>query len=281
VGLSLLELSLRVLRYRAILAHFRHPVPLRSAAVAQLVGIFAGNLSPLRVGEPLKALVLERRHGTPLAAGVMAAVLERLLDLAAMSLLLLLAVVTVAPAIPVSAALAATLGLAFLAVYVLLLLALARGFLAALLRRLGRRSALLLRVASGLETLSGSGRSIAGASLAWAALSVLILAVDVGIVQVLLYSLGQAPHFLLTLAVIAVGTLGGIASQAPGGLGSTEAIVVFLFTQVGVSPAAGFAAIVLARGFGFYAFTAVGWLLATRQGIALGLHRGGKRGVVK
>lgn len=266
--LSLAELTLRGLRLQRIVKHMDRPVPMSRILTAQLVGMFAGNISPSRMAEPLKALVL-KRDGVPVPVGVVATVFERLLDLVVLALMLALAIaVTVPGLLPFSFALAWVLAGIFAAVYVAIIVLLSRGALHRLALKLAGRFATLMRFTYMLKEVSLGKRGYALRSAEWAAWSLAILVTDVAILQVLFWGYGVDVAFLLIVGLLAVATLGGVASQAPGGLGATEAILVALFANIGVSATIALGVTLLARLFTFYLFTVVGWILTVRAGLS-------------
>lgn len=115
--------------------------------------------------------------------------------------------------------------------------------------------------------MAGSRRSHARASLGWAFLSALILLTDVSIPYVIFLGYGVQPPFLLVLAVVATAALGGIASQSPGGVAATEAILISLFVRAGFAIQISLGVTLLSRLLGFYLFTLVGWGMALRLGV--------------
>ena len=263
---SIGELALRVWRFRVILGDFGHALGLKAATVAQLMGIFAGNLSPMRVAEPLKAVLLARDHRVPLGVGVIATVLERLLDL--MTLVLVLVFATVLEGdrgLPVNPAVAAILGIVFITAFLTILVLLWRGSLSGPVRKLVPRFPMLESLARAFEAAKGMVR--VSKSLRWVAMSIAILLVDVLIPFALFLSLSIAVSFPAVLIVIAVGALVGVVSQVPGGLGATEIVYIFLFVQIGVPAAASVAVTLMTRLMGFYSFTVLGWILVWKSGV--------------
>jgi uncharacterized protein (TIRG00374 family) len=260
------ETALRVVRFRLILKGFGHTIPLRSVVSVQLTGIFLGNLSPMRVAEPLKGVALKRLHGTPMGVGIVATLVERLLDLILLLGLLLVALFTVAQgAIPVDPLALTALTVVAATLYLVFVYSLATGRLASLIRRVAGRVRWLRRLADAVD--EARLKVPPTAALSWTGLTIAILLLDVITFSVLFAGLGISIPFLLVLAVVAVGALGGVFSQVPGGIGTTEAIYVFLFSSLGVLPAVALTVALVARFVGFYLFTVVGWVSMTRTGL--------------
>lgn len=83
---------LRAMRWGPMLAPIK-PVPLRSRVAAVMIGNFANNVLPLRLGEVARSYVLAKNDGISLSAAMVSVVLERLLDI--LSVVFILAVVAV------------------------------------------------------------------------------------------------------------------------------------------------------------------------------------------
>lgn len=263
---SLVELALRVARFRLMLRGMGFRVSFRSVLSAQLIGIFAGTVSPMRIGEPLKAVVLQRRDGVPAGVGVVAAVMERVLDLVILVFLFLLALTTtVGRLVPADPATVASIGVGLVVLYLALVYGIARGRLGRFLMQRFRPGGLVHRFALGVLEI----RLPAVASVSWAVMSVVITLVDVSILYWILWGVGAPMDYLLVLALVGAGTLAGIASQVPGGIGTTEAVYVFLLNRIGVPAADALAAAVVSRLMSFYLFTLVGWVLLARTSVGL------------
>ena len=82
--------AVRLLRW-GILVRAIAPVPARKIATIGSIGFMAIDLLPVRLGEFVRPVLLHRRAGVPLGAGMATIVAERIMDLIAVQLALLMA----------------------------------------------------------------------------------------------------------------------------------------------------------------------------------------------
>ena len=241
LGLSLTNYGLRFVRWQIYLNRFRYSIPtLRS--LAYYLGGFAFTTTPGKAGEAMRSLYL-KRHGVTYVHSLAAFFTERLVDLVAMVLLALVAALTFPdyqwPVVVI-----------MMLLLLLLLMVHARPFhsvLGAQLQRLpsdkarslGLRLLDLLRSAS---TLLWSGPLYAGAVLAvlaWGAEGVAF--------HVILQTLDIETTVSLAVGIYSVSVLVGALSFIPGGLGSTEAVMILLLKLVGADTPTALAATVICR----------------------------------
>ena len=75
-------------------------------------------------------------------------------------------------------------------------------------------------------------------------------------------ALGLSVDFSVTIFAVCVSTLVGILTFLPGGLGSSEAVIIFIFTSLfSLTPAQVMAAAILQRIFGFWTYALLGVVL--------------------
>ena len=210
-------------------------------------GVFATGLlmvvTPAKVGEVWKALALQESKGVTVARALPAIVLERLTDLVAVGSLALLA--------------AAAFGFGPLLAAAALLL-LAGGILLLRWRRpwltlLGRLEARFpnARAPAFLRSLYDGTHSLlaAGPLAIGGAVGLLAWGLEGVALWLLLDSLGHRVDLLWAVGVFCAGTLAGVASVLPGGLGTAEAGMAALLVAGGVPPETALAATLLARVF--------------------------------
>lgn len=265
---ALSELTLRSLRFGLMLGHFGHPVPLRGAVVAQLIGIFAGNLSPMRIAEPAKALALKSLFGTPVGPAVVSTLLERLLDLMTIALVILVATFVLnTGTLPLGWQGPTVFAIVLGAMVGSLMWLMRDRRIVRLFNRISARHPWFSRVAESFATLSDARSHDLRSVGLWVLLSVVVLITDTSILYLLFEGGGVHVPFITVAAVIGLGTLGGVASQTPGGMGATEGLFVYLFAYAGVPPAMSLAVTVVSRFLSFYIFTIAGWIPANRVGL--------------
>ena len=236
LALSLGNYGLRAMRWVLYLR-----VLDRSVGAPVLVRVFVAGLamsaSPGKVGEFLKAVWLNGLSSTPVSKTAAAVLWERVLDLAAVALLALGAVTLAAWAAPLIGGVG---GLAVVGLAVAFAAPPSRRWLLALLRH-----PRLSRMAAAYEAL----RILARPRILAVAipLSVLAWSLEGLSLWIILDALGVELPIHQAVALYALATLAGGLSLLPGGLGSTEAVMVGLLIAASASGATASTATVLVR----------------------------------
>lgn len=241
LGLSLVNYGLRFARWELYLRRLGTRIPV-GTSLAYYLGGFAFTTTPGKAGEAVRSLYL-KRHGMAWVDSLAAFFTERFVDLVAMVLLALAAALAFPqyqwPVIVVTA-----LVIVFLpAVHARSV----QGFIerrfeklpSAKLRTAGARLMELLRSAS---SLLRSGPLYAGLALgvvAWGAEGIAF--------HIILDALGIETSVVLAVGIYSVSVLAGALSFIPGGLGSTEAVMVLLLKLVGADTASAVAATLICR----------------------------------
>jgi len=262
-GLSLVNYALRFWRWEVYLRALDSRIPLRES-VGLYFSTYVMVITPGKVGEVFKAGILREKFGISLAKGLPIVLAERIYDFLAV-LILAAAGVFFWPG-PMAGL---TTGL-IAAAAVPLFLALFQSK-AIRTRLLGRaaRSELLARHRVGLdEAMDSMGRllgvkqalfSVTLSTLAWMCecLGLWLVCQGLGVPV----PLGQA------LFVYAAGTLVGSLSFLPGGLGGTEATIIWLLGTLAIPGATGAAVALLVRLFTLWLAVVIGlvFFLAFRR----------------
>jgi uncharacterized protein (TIRG00374 family) len=230
VGLVLAGYGLRALRWRLYLRRLGVDSPMGESALVFLSG-FAMGVTPGKMGEVVKAYYLRERRGTPYAASIPAVIAERANDLLSVAALLGVGLLFVpSPA----GLLLGSLGIAgVLLGLVVLRSARIVGMLLDLLarvRRLARPAQTLRGMHANLRPLLGGGLLLQTTLLGFAgwaleALAMWVLAIGFGIPL----SWGACAF------VFSAGSIAGVLSLLPGGLGVTEGGMVALLALLGVA----------------------------------------------
>lgn len=240
VGCVLAAYALRFAKWQLFLHKLAIDVPWTRSLAIFVAGLLMV-VTPAKVGEVWKALALRESDGVPMPRGLAALALERLTDLLAVVSLSLLAAASFgnAPLLAALAFLAMGLGIAALRWR--------RPWLA-LLARLERRKP-GSRVASFLHALYQDAHGLlrpvpiglggAAGILAWG--------LEGFALGLLLHGLGEPVAYAWAIGVFAAGTIAGVLSILPGGLGTAEAGMVGLLVAGGVDASVAFAATVLVR----------------------------------
>ena len=251
LALALLNYGLRFVRWQYYLQRCAATVPLRTSAAIFFSG-FAMTVTPARVGELLKCVMLRDEARVPLAASVPVVIAERVTDLVAICVLIALGTLRY------SIARGAFLVAAAIVLALVIALAwspwiadLAGRFLA---RRLARRGgdeagssaarAETMRRATDTLAVLLRGRAL----LVGVALGTLAWFAECVAMYLVLGGLGSWTLSLLAATfVYALSTLAGALSLLPGGLGATELGMTALLAAFGVGRETAVAAVVIVR----------------------------------
>ena len=241
LGLSLVNYALRFMRWQWYLSRLGYDVP-RGPSFRYYLAGFAFTTTPGKAGEAVRSLYLKRR-GVPYPQSLSALFVERLSDLAAIVLL-------------------SSLGVWFFGQYVvfmvlsvaavaLLILTLQSHKMRVLLRDkvVGRLPDKLARPAAhALDMMEAAGSLLTWRYL-WGGLGLSLLAWGAeGVAFYIILAYMNLPvTFVAGVGIYSLGVTVGALSFLPGGLGSTEAVMVLLLLALGVAQADAGAAVILCR----------------------------------
>lgn len=241
LGLSLVNYGLRYLRWDIYLRRLGHAIPQR-LNLAYYLGGFAFTTTPGKAGEAVRSLYL-KRHGVRYTASLAALFTERLVDLVAMLLL------AMSGALAFEAYRPAILLLATLTLAVILFIHAPPGhnlierMLKYLpgrkLRHFGHRLLDLVRMAAELLRAGSFFAGLVLALLAWGAEAIGF--------YIILSALGLETTIAIAVGIYSASVLVGALSFIPGGLGSTEAVMVLLLKLIGADTPTAIAATVICR----------------------------------
>lgn len=267
LALSLVNYGSRALRWHLFSRHLGLPVPLRRSGLYYVAG-FSATTTPGKVGEALRLWFLERAHGCRYERTGALLVGDRFSDLTATLLLCLLggSIFTgyLWTTLGVALALAGVLGLLMRPGLLLRLVGVAYG-------RLGRwpkvfaRLRILVRATARLFGPKVYGIALVLALTGW-------LAESLGLYWLLVLMEAEVP-LRAAIFVFAFAMLAGGLSMLPGGLGSTEAVMVALLLAQGTSAEVAIAATAVIRVTTLWFAVALGFLVLPR---ALVLARRGQ-----
>ena len=230
LGLVLVGYALRALRWRLYLRRLGVESPYGESALVFLSG-FAMGVTPGKMGEVVKAYYLRERRGTPYVASVPAVFAERVNDMVSVAALLGIGLLFVPSRVGL------LLGAAAIGLVLAGLLALRSdrlvGFVLGLLARaprLARPAATLRDMHANLKPLLG-GRLLAESTL----LGLAGWALEALAMYALAWGFGIPLSWAACAFVFSAGSIVGVLSLLPGGLGVTEGGMVALLALLGVA----------------------------------------------
>lgn len=253
LALSLGSFVLRGARWLLYLRVMQIRLPLVDACLVFVVGL-GMSITPGKVGELLKSLLLKQHHDVPIARSMPMLFAERLTDLAA--LLLLGEVGLFGARFPGLAA-----GMGVLGLGALFALGRAR-WPALLIQKLVLRVPRLSRHADKLLTAQGSLYELwaPGTFVLGTALSVAAWGLQAAIIVVFSSAFGVATSVLNAAVAYSAPLLAGTLALLPGGLGLTEASMTGALRSLsGMSAADAAALTILIRGVTFWLAVVIGF----------------------
>jgi uncharacterized membrane protein YbhN (UPF0104 family) len=237
--LSLVNYGLRFARWQLYVRAMGHPLPWRPSLQVYVSG-FALTTTPGKAGETLRSVFL-KAWGMPYTQSLACILGERMSDLLAIVLLSLWGLASYPGA--------RSIGMGGAAIVIVLFAAMSsRRLLAAIARRFTGQGGLASAARHAVGILQAARRCLAPSLLVPASvLSVLAWAAE-----------GYAFHFLLSrmgfdiavpqaVSIYAVSLLAGAVTFVPGGVGSAEAVMLWLLHWSGVGTSQAVAATVLIR----------------------------------
>lgn len=263
VALSLANYALRFWRWQLLLGSLGVRIPARES-LALFLATFLMVITPGKLGEVFKAGVLRERHGVALGLGLPAVMAERIYDF--LAVLLLAAVGWTAWTGPLGGV---ETGLLVALSVPAGLLAFRSARLRALLVRQAMRAPQLARFRLGIDQALAAMARLLSTRLALGSLAISTLAWGCECASMWLICVGLQANLagLAAVFVYAAGTLVGSLVFLPGGLGGTEATMIWLLGNLGCARDVGVAATLLVRLVTLWLAVVIGLVvyLACRQ----------------
>lgn len=239
LGLVTVAYGIRFGKWHFLVRRLELPVGPRRSLQVFLAGLMMA-VTPAKLGEVWKSVLLTQ-DGIPVARSLPAVAVERLVDFAAIVLLAALGVALVwglwwVVPMAVAGVVAAGVFLRWRSLWTRLVACLGRR------RRLARPAEFLGLVAEGAHSILAPQIVLPALGLGLAAWGLEGLAL-----WAILDGLGVASSWAVAIAAFCAGTLAGVVSLLPGGLGTTEAGMVGLLVARGVAHDVAVAATLLGR----------------------------------
>lgn len=250
---SNIALFSRVLKWKVLL----HGVSVSETAPVQFFGIAASNLTPGKIGEPVKSVALKLVKKIPVSTSLPAVIWERIADVLVMMLFAVFGFYIIASTEYIALFFGAIILFSFLIIMLVAMMC---------SKRFGMAVFGILRKMPVLEKISESFMrnfySVSGISktsflkcmfftfVAWVCDGIVFYLVYVSVFFPAMSS--AMPVFdtgtaLAMTSMLSISILMGIASSLPGGLGGTEAVLVFLLTVFGLTGAAAGSVVIIGR----------------------------------
>ena len=240
-----ISMSLRVLKWRVLLKN----VGFLELFPVQIFGMAASNFTPGKIAEPTKAVILKMKKGTAVSKTLPTVIWERIMDILVIIMFSLIAIPFLTQAFLLISSISIAL---FLGLIITFLIILYKKNIGIRVFNFIRRFPILKRISKDfIKTFYKS--KIEKKRLIGCFLLTIIPWFFEGVVLYLSFlALGINSNPLLLAGVVALSLLIGIASSLPGGLGSTEAVMVIILGIIGIESTIGIAGIMLARFLTFW-----------------------------
>jgi uncharacterized membrane protein YbhN (UPF0104 family) len=234
--LSLVVASiLKIFRFSLVTRIYHHPIPLFEAALIQMVGISIATLTPGRVGEGSKAILLNKRSGSPMTSSVGIVIFERFFDM-----IFLATGAFFFSAYALQEKFTILIGLFVVALMVLFTIFLL--FFNSFIKLIPER---YIEYFTAVD-LKGSPQLAFGVFALTAATWIF----EAGLPWMLAFSMGVSVAFPLVFGVICISTIAVVLSILPAGLGTMDLSFLVLFPIIGVNSETALSILLIYRLFG-------------------------------
>lgn len=248
----------RVMKWKALLGK----ISAMELAPIQFFGITISNLTPGKIGEPVKSIALKMSNSTPVSTSLFSVIWERIFDVLVMMIFGIAGMYFIAPAeylVFIAAA------MAFFSVLLAFLIAVMHN------EKFGREAFALLRKLPGTGKISDqfvsnfytSGKiplsSLASCffwtSMAWLFDGIVFYLAMVSMKSgeyALISPVEHATQVVIMTCVLSVSILLGLLSSLPGGVGGTEAAMIIILGATGISSQIAGSTVLLGRALTFW-----------------------------
>ncbi len=254
-AVATLSLSLRVLKWKVLLdeVKFTELFPI------QMSGIAISNFTPGKIAEPLKAIVLKARKGIDVALSLPSIIWERIVDVVVLIAFSLVALQLIGFQSKIMLLSLISIGL-FGTLIILLLIVLYSKKTGYKLFAVLHKLPLVRKLSPDFMKNFYESRIKKKKLLLCLVITAVAWFLDGVVLYLALLSVGIPMSVVVLAGIIALSVLMGVASTLPGGIGSTEAVMIILLGIVGVLSTTATAGVMLSRFISFWYGIAVGAL---------------------
>lgn len=267
-------LLLWALRWKILLRSFG-PVPFKTSLIGIIIGVFFNNITPIAKagGEPFRAYYMGGKQGVEFEDVFATVAIDRVLESFSFLFIILITFAYFTVRLKISGEMILIIFLALLLNVILLSLVLyfsfslkaAKKLMFSLLRFIARFSNRLEKYESQIEEAVEQYHTSIKMLSSQESTLVTCLAISGGFWFLVILrnylvvsALGYDVHFMVIAVVQMVGTLAGIFPVFPGGLGSTDSIMIFLYYSFDFPVAVAVTASLVDRFISFWLMTVIG-----------------------
>jgi glycosyltransferase 2 family protein len=240
---STINLFVRVLKWQVLLdkISFRTLIPI------QLLGTAISNFSPGKIAEPVKCILLKLKTGLAVSNTLPSIILERLVDI---TVLLLLSLIGIIFFLPLSGSLA-LLSLLSFTLFVIVIAVVCLFFYNESFRRklfnFFRKLPLINKLPENfIDNFSKNSVKSRRLLLSFC-ITILAWILEGVVIYLSLMALGVSLNPLVLATIFALATLIGVATTLPGGIGSTDAVMIIFLGSFGVEHTIAITGVLISR----------------------------------
>ncbi len=234
IALTLVSISLKSFRWQFLLKGIKIRIPFSLAFSSFISATAISLLTPGRVGEPVRGLILKKKTNTPFSETLPLIIIERAMDMVVALSFAIAGILIIGSML--SAEIQFFLKLSALVSSVALALVLAALFsekfgrmLLGLLLKIPKTSRLRPKIEHVAESFYVSSRRIKfSAILPVMALTILTWVIEGAILFLAIKSIGFDMSLIAAVEIISLTQIIGLVSSLPGGLGSVETVLTLL-----------------------------------------------------
>jgi uncharacterized protein (TIRG00374 family) len=247
------SMSIRVLKWKVLLKNvgFLELFPI------QIFGIVVSNFTPGKIAEPTKAVILKMRKGMAVSETLPTIIWERIMDILVIIMLSLIVIPILTEAFLLISLISISV---FLGIILTFLIILYKRDIGIRVFNFIRKFPVLKKISKNFIETFYKKRVAKGRLLACFSITVIPWLLEGVVLYLSFLALGVQLNPLILAGMFAVSVLIGIASSLPGGLGSTEAVMVVILGILGIESTLGIAGIMLSRVLTFWYSAFVGAL---------------------
>lgn len=258
-GVSNCAVLARVMKWKVLLPSTPGRISFRALFPVQTLGVAVSNLTPGKIGEPIKAVILKLYKRKAVSETLPSIAWERLIDLVILIVLGAIGIQFVTGALGSFYLIILSIGISVIIIVLLLLILHNKSF--------GTRIFFLLRKFPILKKIDKrflitfyKHKISKNQRLSSFFFTLATWCFEGLVLYFILLSLGTRISPLASIGIFAVSILIGIASSLPGGLGSTEGIIALFLGGMAIETTTAVAAALLSRALTFGYILVLGYI---------------------
>ena len=247
LGITLISLSLRVLKWKVLL----NGVGFMELYPIQVLGMTISNFTPGKVAEPVKAIILKMRKNIDVSASMPSIIWERIMDIIVIVILSIIAINLLS--VNSKFFIAGFAGIAiFSAIIIISLVVLYSRKFGMKIFGLTRRLPILKKLPENFMELFYKVQIKKTSLLKCFVLTIIPWSIEGLTFYFVFLSLGVSLNPIILAGIVALSVMIGVVSSLPGGLGTTEVVMILLLGVSGVESTTAIAGVMLFRFVSFW-----------------------------